>query len=108
MTSAGTINAVQLEFIREHAEGMMRTAPVDYVRNARLRGSLFGDDEVEGITSSADTGFFVDHTEPLEALALAREYVDWPLGDLHNGHEFLLIVEARLRPGFRPQFRSGS
>lgn len=108
VTSVGTISAVQLDFIRDHAEGMMRTSPVNYVRDARLRGSLFKEDEVEGMISSVDTRFFVDHTEPLEALASAREYIDWPLGDLHDGHEFLLIVEARPRPRSRSQSRFAS
>ena len=49
------------------------------------------------MVSSVNTNFFVDHTEPLEALASVKENMDWPLGELTDGHEFLLILEAKRR-----------
>ena len=91
------IDAVELGFIREHAEGIIRVSPVVYVKDAKLRGRLLGEDDGEGTVSCADTKFFVDHAEPLQALAVVREDVGWPLGTLIEGHEFLLIVEARPR-----------
>ena len=75
----------------------MRASPIRYVQDAKLRGSLFNPEDASGLVSSVDTGFWIDHTEPLEALAWARDIGDWPLGDLHNGHEFLLVLEARRR-----------
>ena len=44
--------------------------------------------------SSVDTGFWVNHIELFETLAWAQEIVDWRLGELHDGHEFLLILEV--------------
>jgi hypothetical protein len=75
----------------------MEASPIGYVKDAKLRGNLFTPEDTSGFVSCVDTGFFVDHTEPLEALAWVREESDWPLGDLSDGHEFLLILEARRR-----------
>ena len=93
----GSINTVRLDFIKEHAEEIMRASPIRYVKDAKLRGSVFSPEDANGLVSSVDTGFWVDHTEPIEALAWARDVVDWPLGELHDGHEFLLILEVRRR-----------
>jgi hypothetical protein len=41
-----------------------------------------------------------DHEELLEALAWVQESMYWPLGGLLDGHEFILILQARRR--FRP------
>lgn len=79
--------------VQEHAAGIMAASPVSYVRNAALKGSLFGkgDDAV----CCADTGFWVDHAEPLEALAAVRERgVEWPFGELPDGCEFLVLVKG--------------
>ncbi len=75
----------------------MEASPIRYVRNAKLRGSLFHPDDASEVVSSVDTDFWVDHTEPVAALARARRTADWPLGELHDGHEFLLVFEARRR-----------
>lgn len=105
----GSINTVRLDYIKEHAEEMMKASPIPYVKNARLCGSLFNPDDASGLVSSVDTGFWVDHSGPLEALAWARDVVDWPLGELHDGHEFLLLLEVRRRtrstsrPASRPE-----
>ena len=64
----GSINTVRLDFIKEHAEEIMKASPVRYVKEAKLRGRLFYPEDVSGLVSSVDTGFWVDHTEPLEAL----------------------------------------
>ena len=93
----GSINAVRLEFIKGHVKEIMRASPIRYVKGAKLRGSLFNPEDTGGLVSSVDTGFWVDHTKPLEALAWARDIVDWPLGELHNGYEFLLVLEVRRR-----------
>jgi len=97
----GSINTVRLDFIKEHAEEIMKASPIRYVKEAKLRGSLFHPEDVSGLVSSVDTSFWVDHTEPLEALEWTRDTVDWPLGELHNGHEFLLVLEVRRRTGSR-------
>lgn len=75
----------------------MKQSPIEYVRKAELRGRLFDSDDTSGLISSVYTNFFVDHTEPLEALDWVRQGLHWPLGELRDGHEFLLIIEMRLR-----------
>lgn len=75
----------------------MKASPIPYVRDAKLRGSLFNPSDASGLVSSVDSGFFVDHEEPLEALAWVREAMNWPLGELHDGYEFLLLLEVRRR-----------
>ncbi len=74
----------------------MASSPIPYIREAELCGHLF-DSESEGIVSGVNTHFLVDHEEPLEALSLVREIWEWPLGDLPDGHEYLLILPARSR-----------
>ncbi len=97
LNTIGSINTVRLDFIKDHAEEIMKASPIRYVKDAKLSGSVFDPEDTSGLVSSVDTGFWVDHTEPIEALAWARDVVDWPLGDLHDGHEFLLVVEVRRR-----------
>ncbi|KAI9653329.1 MAG: hypothetical protein M1829_001314 [Trizodia sp. TS-e1964] len=92
-----SINTASLEFMKENAESIMQASPVRYVREAKLRGALFNPDDTSGLVSGADTGFFVDHEEPLEALAWVRESMEWPLGELLDGHEFILILQAKRR-----------
>ena len=98
----GSINTVRLGFIKEHVKEMMKASPIRDVKEAKLRGRLFNPDDFSDLVSSVDTCFWVDHTEPLEALGWARGTVNWPLGELHDGHEFL-VLEARRRTqsGFR-------
>ncbi|KAH8731829.1 hypothetical protein GQ44DRAFT_603835, partial [Phaeosphaeriaceae sp. PMI808] len=76
------INTVSLDFIREHAEPIMKASPVDYIRSAKLRGKIFDPEDSSGLVSSVDTNFFVDHEEPLEALTWVKENKEWPLGHL--------------------------
>lgn len=99
----GSIDKVRLDFIKEHAATIMRASPIPYVKKAKLRGRLFNPEDIDGLVSCVDTDFWVDHTEPLEALRWARETADWPLGDLSDGHEFPLILEARSRIRSRSQ-----
>ena len=81
-----------LDFIRDHANAIMKASPVEYVRDAQLRGGLFDPKETNGAVSSVYTEFFVDHAEPLQALESVRKCMEWPLGDLLEGYEFLCIL----------------
>src|SRR6266498_1606026 len=92
-----TINTVQLDFIKDQTEGIMKSSSISYVRGAKLHGILFNPDDTDGAVSCVDTGFFIDHSEPLEALASVRETMERPLGELLDGHEFLLILQVRRR-----------
>lgn len=93
----GGINSVGLDFLRDNASSVMEQSPIAYVRNAMLRGKLFDLDDASGAISSVCTNFFVDHSEPLEALNWIQQVLSWPLGELLDGHEFLLLIETRLR-----------
>ena len=91
----GTTNPIQLDFIRKHLGSILRTSPIRYVREAKPRGSLFDAGDASGALSNVDSNFYVDHDEPLEVLVRVRESMDWPLGELLDGHEFVLLLKAR-------------
>jgi predicted GNAT family acetyltransferase len=87
---------VDLEMTRKHAREIMASCPVGYVKEAKLRGELFEGEVADGTVSCADTDFWVDHGEPLEALKIVREKgITWPFGELPDGHEFLVVVKAK-------------
>ncbi len=89
------INNIDLDFIRHNAPGMFSATTVDYLRNAQLRGSLFEEQPVAGTVSSIDAKFYVDRGEPLAALkAHIASSGSWPLGELLEGHEFLIVVKV--------------
>ena len=108
LKTIGSIETVRLGFIGKYAQEIMEASPIGYVKDAKLRGSVFTPNDTTGLVSSVDSGFFVDHAEPLEALAWVREDMEWPLGELFNGHEFLLILEARRRSRSRSTSRPKS
>lgn len=81
----------------------MKSSPISYVRDAQLRGSLFDPEDTSGAISSVNTNFFVDHTEPLETLSSVRKGLDWRLGELIDGHEFLVMIPASRRDRSRSQ-----
>lgn len=93
-------------FIRDNAEAIMKVSPISYVKDAELRGSLFDPDDTSGAISSVNTKFFVDHTEPLEALSWVREGLDWSLGELLDGYEFLIMIKVRRRDRSRSRSTS--
>ncbi|KAL8951508.1 MAG: hypothetical protein Q9183_007454, partial [Haloplaca sp. 2 TL-2023] len=88
---------ISLDFIKDHGAEIMASSPIDYISGAKLHGSLFDSDVNDDTISSVDTRFYVDHTEPYEALECVRESDDWLLGDLVDGCEFLVVFEARAR-----------
>lgn len=88
------MDAVSLAFVREHTKAVITASPINYIRNAKLCGRLFDSDDKSGLVSSVDTNFFINHTEPLEALVRVRKRLDWPLGELFDGHEFILTIEV--------------
>ncbi|KAK9489042.1 hypothetical protein V1508DRAFT_436136 [Lipomyces doorenjongii] len=92
-----SIHLVNLDFIRKYAEAVMKVSPIRYVKDAKLCGSLFDPGDTSGRISSVDTNFFVDHAEPMDALAWVRQEFDWPLGELLEGNEFVIILEVRRR-----------
>ena len=95
LTVIGGIDDVQLSFIQDHGEAIVKASPIRYIRAAKLHGSLFNPEVTNGTASSVDTGFFVDHAEPLKVLERVQKDSAWPLGGLIDGHEFLLIFKVK-------------
>ncbi|SPO00483.1 uncharacterized protein DNG_03232 [Cephalotrichum gorgonifer] len=91
-----SIEKIDLPFIKEHARAVMDASPVEYIREAAPMGTAFDEDDPSGLVSGADSEFYVDHTEPLKALEAVRQEC-WPLGDLPDGYEFLLLLHPRPR-----------
>ena len=75
----------------------MKSSPIPYIKDAKLRGSIFLSNDTSGLVSGVDTGFSVDHEEPLKVLQTIRETWEWPLGDLPDDHEYLLVMLAKHR-----------
>lgn len=88
---------MSLDFIRDNAESLVKTSPIEYIRNAKLCGNLFEPEDSTGLVSGVNTMFFVDHDEPLAALQAVCKTWDWRLGDLPDGHEYLLVLPAKRR-----------
>lgn len=104
----GTIENVSRALARKNVEAIMRTSPIPYIREAVLCGTLFESQDSTGFVCGVDTKFFVDHTEPLEALSVVRGICEWPLGDLLHGREYLLLLpskysRSRSRSSGRPE-----
>ncbi|KAG1777586.1 hypothetical protein EV702DRAFT_1197205 [Suillus placidus] len=80
--AAGNIKDINLNFIREHASGILASSHISYLRAAQLRGTLFEDDCDSGAISSVFTKFYVDHTEPLKVMSQYQARDQWCLGEL--------------------------
>ncbi|PPQ90489.1 hypothetical protein CVT25_014772 [Psilocybe cyanescens] len=89
------IESIDISFCRQYAKSILQGSPVEYVREMSLRGSLFEDTCTSGAVSSVFTNFYVDHAEPLEALAVYKAREQWRLGELLDGHEFLIILPTQ-------------
>lgn len=107
-SSSEAFEALDLSFIRAHGQAIFAASPVEYISRAHLRGSIFinhrggiqvGGVEDEGGTPHdgsvcvADSGFWVDHTEPMAVLASVSEEHEWPLGELPEGCEWVVLVQ---------------
>ncbi|EER39533.1 conserved hypothetical protein [Histoplasma capsulatum H143] len=99
----GGIEKAPLGLVEANAKAVLEASPIPYIKNARLCGSLFNPEDSTGLVCGVDTGFFVDHKEPLEVVEVVRQDLQWPLGDLPEGHEYLLIL-----PGKKRRSRSSS
>jgi len=85
-------------FVRENAAGILRECPIRYLRDARLAGVLFHPEVALGAVDQArtsvcalDTKYFVSHAHLVPFLA--ENAGKWPLGFLHHGREYMVIVE---------------
>ena len=85
---------VDMNFIRDNAAKILAASDVSYLKSVQLRGSIFEADCNTGAVSSVFTEFYVDHDEPLEALDKFKVRGPWCLGDLLDGHEYLVVFPA--------------
>lgn len=98
------LEALDLSFIRTRAQNVLATCPVEYISRTRVRGVLFADHpasaqdegrvDEDGSVCVADSGFWVDHTEPMGVLAGVRMAREWPFGELSEGCEWLVLVKS--------------
>ncbi|EUC41318.1 hypothetical protein COCMIDRAFT_106489 [Bipolaris oryzae ATCC 44560] len=88
------IENVDVDLVKEHGAGIMAASPVQYVRDAKLRGSFFGSGDDDSAVCCADTDFWVDHAEPLATLAEVKRRFTWPFGQLPEGCEFLALIQG--------------
>jgi hypothetical protein len=82
------------EFIRTHLSRIISLCAVPYVVNQPLIGSLIQcpQSSIEsGPRMLINTEFYIDHTEPLEALSNLPVDIKWPLSTLLEGHEFIVL-----------------
>ncbi|KAG1789109.1 hypothetical protein EV424DRAFT_1624709 [Suillus variegatus] len=90
--ASANIKDVELDFIREHAKGILASSPISYLKACSIEGfALFQDSCDSDAISSVFTKFYVDHTEPLAVLEQYKKKGQWCLGELLDGHEFLAI-----------------
>ena len=80
---------VDLKFIADHAEDVVKACNIPYLSESQLVGSIF---QRPPSLSLAKTDFFVDHREVLVALTNLRK--KWLLGVNLPGHEYCVIVPA--------------
>ncbi|KAF2800573.1 hypothetical protein K505DRAFT_399896 [Melanomma pulvis-pyrius CBS 109.77] len=86
---------MNFDMARTHAHAIMTCSPVNYVKAATLKADFFGNDIQDGNVWCAFTNFWVDHKEPLGVLKNLNENgIHWPLGELPDGCEYLVIVEG--------------
>ena len=85
---------VDMNFICDNAAKILAASDVSYLKSVQLRGSIFEADCNTGAVSSVFTEFYVDHDEPLEALDKFKVCGPWCLGDLLDGHEYLVVFPA--------------
>ncbi|KAG2059886.1 hypothetical protein BDR06DRAFT_873180, partial [Suillus hirtellus] len=66
--ASANIKDIELDFIHQHAKGILASSPITYLQAAQLRGSLFQDSSTSDAISSVFTEFYIDHTGPLAVL----------------------------------------
>ncbi|KAG6377942.1 hypothetical protein JVT61DRAFT_14735 [Boletus reticuloceps] len=89
------IQSIDTLFYRDIVDSILKASPVKYLRDAKLRGSLFEENCTSGAVSSVYTNFYVDHAEPLDALSVYQRRQQWVLGELLDGHEFITVLPTR-------------
>jgi hypothetical protein len=87
------IEEVDLTRVKELLPAVLQSSPISYVKAAKPVGSLFDRSDETGAVCCADTGFWVDHAEPMAAMEQVKnDGKKWPFGDLPEGCEYLAFV----------------
>ncbi|CAF1196336.1 unnamed protein product [Adineta steineri] len=87
---------INLKFIADHAENVIRVCNIPYVSHTQIVGSIFDKQPPLAVDidqqpiSLVNTDFFVDHKELLVILENISK--KWLLGPLLDGHEFLIVL----------------
>lgn len=100
-----SISSLDLRFAQKHTAHVLRQSNIEYLRSTKLHGSLFmtpdddEDDKEDGTVACAESNFYMDHDEALQALDYLESHkgVEWPLGDLLDRYEFTILVENKNR-----------
>jgi hypothetical protein len=85
------------DFIKAHVARIYTLCNITYLADKPLVGSMFGTiPHIDKTTPKAliNSEFHIDHDEPLEALISLPLDVQWPLGPLLEGHEFIVLFEV--------------
>ena len=86
------VELIDTDFIIRNTAKILEATPIDYLKNVKLAGSLFDDSCTTGAVSCVFTEFYVNHDEPLAALEFFKTRRRWCLGELPEGHEYLIIL----------------
>ncbi|EDN07420.1 predicted protein [Histoplasma mississippiense (nom. inval.)] len=79
----GGIEKAPLGLVEANAKAVLEALPIPYIKNARLCGSLFNLEDLTGLVCEVDTGFFVDHKEPLEVVEVIEVVLVIPIQGRH-------------------------
>lgn len=85
------------DFIKENVARVYTLCNIQYLIGKSLVGSVFEPNleyEEGQAVAQVNSEFYTDHTEPLEALANLPVDVQWPLGPLLEGHEFVVVFRV--------------
>jgi len=87
------VGAINTDFIGQHVKDIFSVTPIEYLKNIKLHGSLL-EDSPPDIVSSIYAEFIVDRKESLEAFQGIQGCKALVLGNLLDGHEFLINLSV--------------
>ena len=87
------VGSVDTKFIQDNTRKILAATPIPRLKKRPLHGSLFEDDCVTNAVSLINTQFYVNQSQALEALDNYKKEKQWCLGDLFEGHEYVLVLK---------------
>lgn len=85
------------EFIRQNVARVFTLCNIQYLLGKSLVGSWFEptvEHKERQAVAQVNSEFYIDHAVPLEALESLQVDVQWPLGPLLEGHEFIVVFSV--------------